>query len=164
MFITGDAGSGKSALIQEFTQRTQESYSNVIVAGGKCNAQTGFGDPYLPFREILGLLTGDVEARWAGGTISRTHATSLWNSLPLVAKALVENGPDLIDTFIAGTPLINRIQLFSPKGTNWYERLKEASNRGEIRQYIPSPQQTDLFEQFNKVYFRTREGRSENLE
>ncbi|MFQ5342188.1 MAG: HNH endonuclease, partial [Anaerolineae bacterium] len=25
-----------------------------IVAIGDCNAQTGIGDPYLPFREVLG--------------------------------------------------------------------------------------------------------------
>jgi hypothetical protein len=39
----------------------------LIVAGGNCNAYTGRGDPYLPFREILELLTGHVEARWAAG-------------------------------------------------------------------------------------------------
>jgi len=38
---------------------------------GECNAQTGIGDPYLPFREVLGLLTGDVEARLARGASPR---------------------------------------------------------------------------------------------
>ncbi len=31
---------------------------------GQCNAQTGAGDPYRPFRDMLGMLTGDLEAGW----------------------------------------------------------------------------------------------------
>jgi hypothetical protein len=55
VFIIGEAGSGKTTLIQEFTRRAQELHPDLIVASGNCNAYTGVGDPYLPFREILGL-------------------------------------------------------------------------------------------------------------
>jgi DNA-binding SARP family transcriptional activator len=83
IFITGEAGSGKTALIQEFTQRAQDAHADLVVASGNCNAHTGIGDPYLPFREVLELLTGDVEARWAAGAITRAHARRLWNTLPV---------------------------------------------------------------------------------
>lgn len=53
VFVTGEAESGKTALITEFTRRVQECYADLIVAFGDCNAQTEIGNPYLPFREIL---------------------------------------------------------------------------------------------------------------
>lgn len=37
-FITGEAGDGKTALIKEFSRRSQEAHPNLIVAGGTCNA------------------------------------------------------------------------------------------------------------------------------
>ena len=77
VFVTGDAGQGKTALIQEFARRAQAAHPDLVVASGNGNAHTGIGDPYLPFREVLGLLTGDVEARWAAGAISREQARRL---------------------------------------------------------------------------------------
>ena len=89
-FVVGEAGSGKTALVSEFARRAQEAEPELVVAVGNCNAHTGIGDPYIPFREILELLTGDVEARWAAGAISRAHARRLWAALPLAARALLE--------------------------------------------------------------------------
>ena len=151
IFITGEAGSGKTALVQEFTQRAQETHADLIVASGNCNAHTGIGDPYLPFREILELLTGDVEARWAAGAITREHARLLWNTLPLTAQALVECGPDLTDTFIPGTALLERAAICTPGGSDWLTRLDELIERKAAAPVAPSPQQSDLFEQYTRV-------------
>jgi len=125
VFLTGEAGSGKTALVQEFARLAQAIQTNLIVANGKCNAHTGIGDPYLPFIEILGLLTGDVESRWRAGVISKELAIRLWNLLPLSAEALVNNGPDLIDIFVPGTPLLSRAQAFASGGEAWLPRLKK---------------------------------------
>jgi DNA-binding SARP family transcriptional activator len=70
VFVTGEAGSGKTTLVHEFSRRAQDVYADLGVASGNCNAYTGIGDPYLPFREILEMLTGDVEAKWAAGAPS----------------------------------------------------------------------------------------------
>jgi transcriptional regulator with XRE-family HTH domain len=75
-FVIGGAGRGKTALVQEFTWRAQERQADLVAAGGNCNAYSGVGDPYLPFREILGLLTGDVQARWAGGRLARSRRSA----------------------------------------------------------------------------------------
>ena len=83
-------------MIQEFAQRAEVAHPNLVTAGGHGNAHTGVGDPYLPFREILGLLTGDVEAQWAAGAMTREQARRLWHLLPLAVQALVKTGPDLI--------------------------------------------------------------------
>jgi DNA-binding SARP family transcriptional activator/predicted ATPase len=151
VFITGEAGSGKTALVQEFTQRAQEAQADLIVASGNCNAHTGIGDPYLPFREVLELLTGDVEARWAAGAITGEHARRLWNTLPATAQALVETGPDLIDTFVPGNPLAERAAAYAPGGADWLARLAELVERKATGLVVPSPQQRDLFEQYARV-------------
>jgi predicted ATPase len=159
-FVTGEAGSGKTALVQEFTRRAQEMHAHLIVASGNCNAYTGIGDPYLPFREILELLTGDVEARWAAGAMTREHARRLWNTLPLAAQALVEAGPDLIDTFVSCAALLERAMTCAPGRAHWLTRLDELVERKPLRLAqgvattgpgMPSPQQSDLFEQYTRV-------------
>jgi DNA-binding SARP family transcriptional activator/predicted ATPase len=151
VFVTGEAGSGKTTLVQEFTRHAQEMHADLIVASGNCNAYTGIGDPYLPFREILELLTGDVEAKWAAGAITGEHARRLWNTLPLTAQALVEAGRDLIDTFVPGTALVDRAVACTPGGANWLTRLDELVERKRTGPGMPSPQQSDLFEQYTRV-------------
>ena len=73
-FVIGEAGSGKTSLLSEFASRAEETDNNWVIAIGDCNAQTGIGDPYLPFREILGQLTGDVDAKQSQGTITPENA------------------------------------------------------------------------------------------
>ena len=150
-FITGEAGSGKTTLLQEYTRRAQIAQHDLVIASGICNAHTGIGDPYLPFREILELLTGDVEARWAAGAITRDHAIRLWNNLPIVAEALVEVGPDLVDTFVPGSGLIGRYKACVPNRTNWFTRLDELSKRRFPGVRVTVPGQIDLFEQYTRV-------------
>ena len=58
VFLLGDAGSGKTSLMREFGRLAQETHPKLLIAGGQCNAQTGPGDPFRPFRDILGILTG----------------------------------------------------------------------------------------------------------
>ena len=100
-----------------------EAQPDLIVASGNCNAYTGIGDPYLPFREILELLTGDVQARWAAGAISRENARRVWDTLPATGQALVENGPDLVDTFVPGAALLERCKIAAVGEKAWQERL-----------------------------------------
>jgi len=153
-FVTGEAGSGKTTLVQEFSRRAQDIYVDLVVASGNCNAYTGIGDPYLPFREILEMLTGDVEAKWTAGAITSEHSRRLWNSLPIAAQALVETGQGLIDTFVLRATLLERITNYRQwpgrtEGLNGPEELKESKSST-----IPgalSLQQSDLFEQYTRV-------------
>jgi adenylate cyclase len=150
-FITGEAGGGKTALLHEFTRRALGAHEDLIVAIGNCNAYTGIGDPYLPFREILELLTGDVEARWAAGAITREHTRRLWSTLPHAAQALVEAGPDLIGTFVSRVALLQRGRVFAPGGAEWLAQLDALVDRKPSAPGMPSPQQSDVFEQFTRV-------------
>jgi predicted ATPase len=152
-FVTGEAGQGKTALVGEFARRAQAAHPDLIVAGGDCNAHTGIGDPYLPFREILGLLTGDVQDRWAARAIGREQARRLWQALPLTVQALVEAGPDLIDLLVPGRALLRRAEAFTPwpGRADWLPRLEELVQRKATIPGDPSLQQSALFEQYTRV-------------
>jgi DNA-binding SARP family transcriptional activator/predicted ATPase len=155
VFITGDAGRGKTSLIQEFIRRAQVRWSDLIMAGGNCNAYTGPGDPYLPFREVLGLLTGDIDALWTAGAISREHARRLWDIFPRVVTALVEAGPDLLNTFITAPALLRRAVAYSTGGMSqqagWLDELKTLVARKATLPNDPNIQQNALFEQYMRV-------------
>jgi predicted ATPase/DNA-binding SARP family transcriptional activator len=150
-FVTGEAGSGKTALIQEFSRLAQESHENLVIVGGTCNAHTGIGDPYLPFREILELLTGDVEARWSAGTIGREHAIRLWSTFPQTVKALLDSGSGLLDTMISSSALVDRARHAAPQGAAWLSRLEKRIERRAGKSQASGLHQGDLFEQYSRV-------------
>ncbi len=151
VFLTGEAGTGKTALLQEFSRRSQDAYPDLIVANGKCNAHTGIGDPYLPFIEIMALLSGDVEAKRSAGTISREHATRLWNLIPFTAKTLLENGQDLLNTLVPGAPLVARSEVASAGVSAWLASLKKLVERKSSLPADSTLQQSHLFEQYTRV-------------
>jgi len=152
VFVTGEAGSGKTTLIQEFARLAQDEYPDLLVANGNCNAYTGIGDPYLPFREILEFLTGDVESRWAAGAITREHAIRLWEKVPVTAQALVEVGPDLIDSFVQRAALLERVRSRIYEEQDWLIRLGALLDRKPVTALSFSAlQHVSLFEQYTKV-------------
>ena len=147
-FVLGEAGQGKSSLLRAFSQQVQEN-KNLTVVSGNCNAYTGIGDPYLPFREILELLTGDVKARAEVGELSPDSAKSLWETLPVAAQAITTSGPDLLETFISARGLISRGVTHSPQGAPWLSELREIADQKSNQ--LNQVQQSALFEQYAKV-------------
>jgi tetratricopeptide (TPR) repeat protein len=150
VFVLGEAGQGKTALMQAFARRAQQAHPKLIVAGGNCNAYTGMGDSYLPFREILELLTGDVEARTAAGTLSYNQADRLWHTLRVTTQAVLEVGRDLLDTFLPIRPLLDRVATAAPGGAAWQAQLQALAASKAIRTDTGIQQQT-LFEQYARV-------------
>jgi hypothetical protein len=138
-------------LIQEFSRRAQEKHSDLIVALGNCNAHTGIGDVYHPFREIMNLLTGDVETKYSAGTISRKHAYRLWNLLPTAARAIAESGPDLIDSFVNAEALVSRLKSFDEEILQYKKKLQNMIQSKSRKEVALSLQQSDIFEQYTRV-------------
>jgi ABC-type oligopeptide transport system substrate-binding subunit/transcriptional regulator with XRE-family HTH domain len=100
VFVTGEAGRGKTALLTHFGRLAQAAHPDLIVAGGYGNAYAGMGDPYLPFREVMALLAGEVESPWAAGLITREQAQRLWDFAPAARETILNQGADLVDTFL----------------------------------------------------------------
>lgn len=123
LFVIGGAGRGKTTLLQEFARRAQAGDPELLVVSGNCNAHTGLGDPYLPFREALNMLMGEVEAKWAAGLITSAHARRLWELMPLTIPALVKQAPELIGGFIPAELLLERATPFAPAAAPWFKQL-----------------------------------------
>jgi tetratricopeptide (TPR) repeat protein len=128
-FLTGEAGSGKTALLSEFARRAEEVDDEVLVAIGSCNAQTGIGEPYFPFREVLGMLTGDVEGQLSRKATTRENAHRLRAFVRLSGQALVELGPDLIGVFVPFAGLAARAAAFILGRAGWLDGLERLAKR-----------------------------------
>ena len=149
IFITGGPGRGKTALLEAFARRAMEKHPNLLVASGNCNAYSGLGDPYLPFRDVMGMLTGDVETRWDVGAITRDHARRLWAALPLVVQALLDHGPHLVDVFMPRAALLSRAMAAGQENAPWLPRLREHVRRqGTGSRDV---EQSHLFQQITHV-------------
>ncbi|MFN2187168.1 MAG: ABC transporter substrate-binding protein [Candidatus Promineifilaceae bacterium] len=148
-FVTGDAGSGKTALFDALCRELLRRVPDLLVARGTCSAFTGSGDPYAPFRTVLRQLTGDIETAWKGGLIQKEDAVRLWSSIPSSTKALIKRGPNLIDTFIPGPALLERIGSAAPADgalLNEAKRLVEGEKTA-----LGSLEQQGLFEEVRDV-------------
>lgn len=107
--VSGEPGAGKTALVEHFAAKLQDQDPDVVVLRGDCDAQTGAGDPYLPFREILTQLTGDIDEEVERGRMSTENASRLRRLADVTAEVVIEHGPDLIDLFIPGGSLVARL-------------------------------------------------------
>ncbi len=159
VFITGEAGDGKTRLAHAFIRDSQEKHPSLVVAHGNCDAYTGIGDPYLPFREILSLLTGDIEAQWAAGNMSERYAQRLWHLIPHAVEALLAVGPDLVDVFIPGSTLLSRVEAAVPAQGDLLARLDKLVARHLARTEQIHVQQSDLLGQYARVLQALARGR-----
>jgi adenylate cyclase len=149
VFVTGGPGRGKTALMDEFARRAMDAHSDLLVTKGNCNAYSGVGDPYLPFREVTGMLAGDVEAMWNAGAITQEHAQRLWAALPLAAHALLDHGPHLMDIFVSGSRFLSHVRSAVPEEVEFLRRLEALVSRrkaetGELEQGF-------IFEQYTNT-------------
>ena len=146
-FVSGVAGSGKTTLLQEFGRCAQGKIFELFISQGKGTAYSGIGDPFLPFREVLGTLTGDVEAKWAAGTVSHNQALHIWEMLPNTIQAVISNGPNLIGTFLSGDRMIDLLKARAPGSSKLISDLIELNAHNKESTSPGGMPQSDLFKQ-----------------
>ena len=150
VFVTGQAGSGKSVLLRALASEAETRIGGLSVLAGTCNAFTGSGDPYLPFRQILGLLCGDIERAWSQGSLTPSGASQLWAGLPASVEILLDEGPYLLGTMVDVDALCSRFERRFPDGPV-AERLRAAVAEAERRAADPMRRQQPLLEQYMRV-------------
>jgi tetratricopeptide (TPR) repeat protein len=152
-FVTGEAGFGKTTLAAEFAQRAQQRNEEILVVIGDCNAQTGIGDPYLPFREVLAMLAGDIDDRVAQGMTTVENAGRLKNFLDVSKRAIVDLGPDLLDIFLPGIGVATRAGAFVVGEKDKRRRLSFADSSASLSrsESAQSSEQSRVFEQVTSV-------------
>ena len=148
VFISGEAGRGKTTLMTEFARHALATYPDLIVAGGNSEAYAGTGNPYLPFRDILALLTGDMETPGHVRLLSQDQVRRLWALLPFSAQALLAQYPDLIEVFVSGTRLRRQILAHPIAATVCREQLDLLDQRQTRLGDVP---QRRLFEQYAQM-------------
>lgn len=149
-FLIGEAGQGKTSLLNAFTHRALEAHHDLIIVKGTCNVYTGGGDPYMPFREIMSTLSGDIESQWNAGAITRDHALRLWHFSPYTVQALVDHGPDLIDTFVDADNVDKRMKNHAAEETHWLEHFNEFLDR-RVKSDDQNSDQDRIFEEYASV-------------
>ena len=127
-FICGSAGSGKTALMDEFARQAMETKQDLVVANGECSSFSGFGDPYLPFRGIFAMLTGDVQTRWSAGAIRLSQARRLREITPATIEALLEYGPQVLEALFQRDRLLSCASIVAQEGDLWLQLLCERFN------------------------------------
>lgn len=158
-FVNGEAGTGKTALAGEFCRRTLERHEGLVVTWGACNAATGAGDPYGPWRQVLSQLTGDIEAGTTGGGLGRSQAQRLWAIAPEAGQSIADHGVDLVETLVSGQAMVERMATRATENPGWLEVLRR---QAEFRMTVPAAadiRQSALFEQLARVVRQLAGGR-----
>lgn len=147
-FVLGQAGSGKTYLVHHFVEQALDRHPELVVIAGSSNAQTGIGDPYLPFREALGMLAG----KNGSSTARQLHPENtrrLQRAFVRSVQILVEVAPELVGLFIplgkvfglAGKALAERV--------GWMDKLETlAEQETSSDQGSPLTDQHRIFEKF----------------
>lgn len=153
LLVTGDAGSGKTALLAEFVRRALARHPPLLIAWGQCSAFSGHGDPFEPFVSIARMLTGEVGGPPATRASGVEMARRLWQRLPESIDALLEHGPDLVDRLVSGRTLLYFARRHGGVGSMALQRLERLSEgRSGISERPTQRLQTTLFEQLTASY------------
>jgi adenylate cyclase len=160
-FVTGEAGFGKTSLALAAARQAQQQNKSLLVAVGACDAQTGLSDPYLPFRELLGMLTGQVDDRVAKEVTTEENTQRLRDFLRVSKNVISEIGPDLIDIFIPGVGIATKAGAIVAGDRRSFGR--GSASRGASRSAqdgtgdSPMTDQTRVFEQVTAVLLEMAE-------
>ena len=149
VFISGEAGRGKTSLLVEFARRSLINHSDLIVAGGRCDVFAGQGDPLLPFRDIFRLLAGDLENSGMHAILNHTLVVRLAGAIPVITDTFLDIGPGLIDKLIPGGVLEANLAHSYPhhiQNTELLLRLKQQRARHTLSETIEQ-RQDSLFDE-----------------
>ncbi|MEO1582362.1 MAG: AAA family ATPase [Pseudomonadota bacterium] len=153
LFVEGDAGSGKSALIEEFVRQAQQADESLLATLATCDSQTGQSDAYLPFIEILAQLTGDAD-EFQSEAISETNVGRLGAFVSVATKTIVEEAPDLLGSLIPGGSFIFNAARFSAEKAGWVDKLESARKQAKLEGTIDAERifqlYTDLLIKFSE--------------
>jgi DNA-binding winged helix-turn-helix (wHTH) protein/tetratricopeptide (TPR) repeat protein len=71
VFVTGETGIGKTALVDEFCSALRTQHSALLFARGKCVEQYGPAEPFLPLLDALSRLSRQPGNDWAAAALQQ---------------------------------------------------------------------------------------------
>lgn len=129
VFVTGEAGEGKTSLLREFARRAQGARADIVIATGNCNAFFGEGDPYLPFRDVLSRLTGAEAGQFVLEPGNSEVDVPILRAVPLVLDILINQSQALLDVFVSSSKLRKIIAARVERPDFWIQKLDAAAER-----------------------------------
>lgn len=168
IMVTGEAGSGKTALVQAFCRQAMRRHPDLLVAVSRCSARQGTGDPFQPFGEIVhmlvlaadgeptpgdGALARGRSARLTVGALDGEHARRLQRAQPVALAALAQEGPDVMRLVAHGASLAARARVYARSGAAWAAEIEALIARTEAAA-LPDAQQVAIHEQFMSMLRR----------
>ncbi len=145
--VAGEAGAGKSALMTEFARRTQAAHAEVVFALTECNAQTGQSDSYLPWRQVIELLTGGVQER-SHNTLTKENAKRLTALVNMACGFFFEFAPDVLGTFIPGGVLVGRAAKMAATKLDVVKTLEQRISAKAGAAPSPELDQASIYQQY----------------
>ncbi|MGD2146184.1 MAG: tetratricopeptide repeat protein [Anaerolineae bacterium] len=91
VLVSGEAGIGKTFLVDRFLTLAARRYPQVSIAAGQCSERLGHGEPYLPLSEALGMLLSRAQEKSPREkvlAIALETAPSWLGAVPAVGSAL----------------------------------------------------------------------------
>jgi serine/threonine protein kinase/tetratricopeptide (TPR) repeat protein len=151
VFITGEAGIGKTALADEFLRRARQQ--RVVLCRGRCAEQYGPGEAYLPFLDALGALV-----KGPGGehiaAVMRIQAPTWCLQLPAVLAStgaleqllretigatkerMMREMSDLLSAVAASTPIVLLLEDLHWADASSVDLLRRLSDRAREQRLL----------------------------
>lgn len=90
-FITGEAGTGKSVLMDMFVQEPEEKAENTLLASTFCCIRSEYSIPYQPFKELLKQLLQEVHNNEETARQERSRGKKLKDAIAFSARMLLKH-------------------------------------------------------------------------
>ncbi len=149
VLVSGEVGSGKSALLEAFAAAAMAENPDLLVAGVRCYPG-GSADPNAPLRRLGEILFGDLDSDSTWWIPDSDQASRLRQVSEDALTALVDCGCDLIHSFLPARSIRRRFEALparsagSAKMPDWDEGLKAATWPGGPRSLArPGPASPD---------------------
>lgn len=162
-FVSGEPGSGKTALAREFGEVAQGRQSDLLVAAGDCNSQTGSGEAFLPFREVLAQLTGNLDVSLGRGALNQEGASRLKKLAAVSGTLLIDIAPDLVSAVIPGGGIVltlgGKIGQAAARHAGIDTKLLAIVKRQPAQSPIAKPtiERENIFEQYSRFLLQLAE-------
>ena len=151
VFVTGEPGSGKTALLAEFVRRAQRDDASLLCLSGQCSAFTGRGSPFEPFVHVLRMLSGEAEAPPEWGAAGAEQARRAWQRLPDTIEAFVQHGTDLLGRFVSPRALLAHARHHVGVSSDALDALVLATERERTVRGEPAGLRGRLLDQVTEV-------------
>jgi len=147
VFISGEAGTGKSALVSEFFRLSKDKNKDLIFIISECNSYIGQTEGFLPFKKIIELL---LKGKTSDNNDKIQQQNRKKKITSISQKLFFELAPDLVGIFMPWAGLIVKAGSIAAQKYKWFHKkpLNENLKNGKIPKFYDF-NKDNLFTQYS---------------